>query len=71
MSVLILTLFVWVVFVPVAVIAVAWVASSLGARRHLRAERLYSELMGGSAQVLRLPTADGPVRAPRDGSLTA
>jgi hypothetical protein len=61
MSVLILTFVVWVVVVPLAVIAVAWVASSAGARRHLRAERRHSELMGSPAQVLRLPTADRPV----------
>jgi hypothetical protein len=71
MSVLILTFFVWVVLVPVAVIAVAWVASSVGARRYQRAERRYSERMGGQAQVLRLPTADRPVRARPNGSLTA
>jgi hypothetical protein len=61
MSVLILTFFVWVVIVPLAVIAVTWVASSVGARRYLRAQRSYSELMGNSAQVLRLPTAERPV----------
>ena len=71
MSVLILTFFVWVVIVPLAVIAVAWVASSVGTRRYLRAERTYSELMGSPAQVLRLPTAERPVGPAAGGSLTA
>jgi hypothetical protein len=61
MSVLILTFVVWVVVVPLAVIAVAWVASSVGARRYLRAERSYSPATGSTAQVLRMPTAERPV----------
>ena len=69
LMVLIVTLFVWVVILPPAVIVTAWTVSVVGARRRRRAERTHERLVPPlSGQVLHFPTAErhvGPTAAAR------